>query len=96
MAASNNYVGPKVASVTLKNGPLSYHGWTQVPLVAWPNASFLRGALKQLDLPDCIRALGTRVSLIQPWGPDMRPLTGKRLDAAMRHAGLSKGMLRRA
>jgi dienelactone hydrolase len=85
----------RVATITLKNAPLSYRAWTQVPLVDWPNASFLRGALAELDLPDCIRALGRKVTLIQPWGPDMKPLTGKRLDTAMKDAGLAKGLVKR-
>ena len=85
----------RVATVTLKNAPLSYHAWTQVPLVDWPYASFLRGALAKLDLPDCIRALGRKITLIQPWGPDMKPLAGTPLNTAMKDAGLAKGLVRR-
>lgn len=64
----------EVATVTLKNGPQSYREWTRAPLVQWPAANFLRGALKVFDLPDLLRELGGRARVIEPWGPDMRPL----------------------
>ncbi len=86
----------RVQSVTLKNAPLSYHAWTQVPLVAWPHANFLRGVLKDFDLPDCIRALNKKVRLIQPWGADMKPLAGRRLTKALKEAGLSSNLIARA
>jgi dienelactone hydrolase len=63
----------EVATVTLKNGPQSYREWTQAPLVMWPAANFLRGALKVFDLPDILRELGGRVTVIEPWGPNMQP-----------------------
>jgi hypothetical protein len=63
----------EVASVTLKNGPQSYREWTQAPLVMWPAANFLRGALKVFDLPDILNELGDRATVIEPWGPDMQP-----------------------
>ena len=66
----------QVTSVTLKNGPRSYREWTAAPLVAWPAANFLRGALKVFDLPDVVRELGDRVRVIEPWGPDMQPCSG--------------------
>ena len=79
--------------VTLKNGPISYHEWTQTPLVHWPFASIPRGILKRFDLPDCVRALGKRVSLIQPWRPDMRPYTRAQLKSALKEARLSTTLL---
>ena len=48
-----------------------------------------RGILKVLDLPDCIRTLGKKVSLIQPWGPDMTPLTKRKRDQIINESGLS-------
>ena len=62
------------ASVTLKNAPPSYSSWAHAPLVDWPSADFLRGALKVLDLPDCMEALGNKLTLVEPWGPDMQPI----------------------
>jgi len=85
----------RVSSVTLKNAPLSCHAWTQVPLVAWPAANFLRGVLPYFDLPDCIRALGRRARLIQPWGPDMKPLRGRKLQQALKEAGLPVSLVKR-
>ncbi|MFH1022031.1 MAG: hypothetical protein V1809_01420 [Planctomycetota bacterium] len=58
-------------SVTLINGPRSFDEWVRAPLVAWPAANFLRGALRHFDLPDCVRVLGSRVRVVDPWGPDM-------------------------
>ena len=86
----------RIRSVTLKNAPLSFHSWTQVPLVAWPNANFLRGVLKEFDLPDCIKALGKRVRLVQPWGPDMKPLSSRGLAAELRRTGLSPALVKLA
>lgn len=62
----------EVVTLTLKNGPRSYREWTQAPLVAWSAANFLRGALKVFDLPDIVAALGDRVRIVDPWGPDMQ------------------------
>ena len=64
---------PKVVAVTLKDGPRSYAEWAQAPLVSWPAANFLRGVLHHFDLDDCLRALGDKVTVIEPWGPDMAP-----------------------
>ena len=85
----------KISTVTLKNVPLSFYGWTQVPLVAWPAANIPRGILKILDLPDCIRALGKKVSLIQPWGPDMSPLSAGKRNKAIDESGLSSVIISR-
>jgi hypothetical protein len=86
----------RISRVTLENGPLSYEAWTQVPLVAWPSASFLRAVLAHLDLPDLIRALGRHVRLVEPWGPDMKPLRGARLTRALNEAGLPASLLQRS
>jgi dienelactone hydrolase/pimeloyl-ACP methyl ester carboxylesterase len=77
-----------VASVTLQHAPLSYHAMTQVPLVAWPVAGFPRGVLARFDLPDIYRALGRRLTLRQPWDPEMKPLRGAKLRRALAEAGL--------
>jgi dienelactone hydrolase len=79
---------PRVAKIQLKNAPLSFEAWTQAPLVAWPAASGLVASLRHFDLGDCYRALGRRLSLLQPWGPDMKPLSGKALAAAIKDIGL--------
>lgn len=85
----------KVNFVTLKNGPISYHAWTQTPLVSWPAANQPRGVLKDFDLPDLIRALGTKITLIQPWGPTLKPLSGRAFTKALQEAGLSKTRIQR-
>ena len=65
------FLHPTVTAVTLKNYPESYHAWTQTPLVNWPVANIPRGVLTSFDLPDLMGALGKKLELIQPWGPDM-------------------------
>ncbi|MBT3602994.1 MAG: prolyl oligopeptidase family serine peptidase [Candidatus Latescibacteria bacterium] len=84
----------KVNSVTLKNGPISYHAWTQTPLVNWPASNLPQGVLKDFDLPDIIRALGAKVSLVQPWGPTLKPLSGRALTKALQEAELSKARIK--
>lgn len=60
-----------VTTVTLKDYPLSFHAWTQTPLVSWPAASIPRGVLRSFDLPDLMHALDKKLELVQPWGVDM-------------------------
>ncbi len=83
------FLHPNITDVTLKNGPLSYHDWTQTPLVEWPAANLPRGVLNTFDLPDLINALGKKVTLIQPWGPTLKPLTGKTLAKTLASHSLS-------
>ena len=84
----------KLAPVSLKNAPLSYGAMTRQALVAWPAANFAPGVLHHFDLPDCYRALGARVELIKPWGPDMKPLTGPKLKKALSAEGLRAGLVK--
>ena len=63
-----------VSHVTLKHCPTSYMEWAQTPLVDWPSANFVRGALGHLDLPDCVRVLGDRATIIEPWDAHMEPV----------------------
>ncbi len=60
-----------VTTITLKNYPLSYHAWTQTPLVSWPTANIPRGVLTSYDLPDLMDVVDKKLALIQPWGADM-------------------------
>jgi pimeloyl-ACP methyl ester carboxylesterase len=78
----------KTGTVLLKNGPLSYLEWTQTPLVTWPFANLPSGSLKRFDISDCIRALGKRVTLVQPWDPAMKPYTKAQLSKSIDAAGL--------
>ena len=93
LALFTSLLHPKVQSVVLKNGPISYLSWVQTPIVTWPAANFLRSALKTFDLPDCIRALGKKVKLLEPWGPDMTPLSETDLAKAMKNAELPLSLL---
>jgi len=62
---------PTIASATLSGIPTSYQDWATTPLVDWPAASVLRGALAALDIPECIQALGERACVVDTWGPRM-------------------------
>ncbi|NLG50114.1 MAG: prolyl oligopeptidase family serine peptidase [Chloroflexi bacterium] len=63
---------PQVATLTLKNGPRSFREWIDAPIVRWPSANFLWNALAWFDLPDCLAALGDRVTIIEPWDAQMQ------------------------
>ena len=85
---------PATGHITLQNAPLSFAEWTRVPLVLWPAANFLRGVLHHFDLPDLYRALGSRLQLIEPWGPDMQPLPSRDLYRALAATGFPAARLR--
>ncbi len=80
-------------SVLLKNGPLSYLEWTRTPIVKWPFANLPSGCLRTFDLSDCIRSLGKRVQLTEPWGPQMKPYGKAQLKKMMADARLSTILL---
>lgn len=64
----------RIKQVMLKNAPLSYLDIAQDEDYKWPLSSLLWGALRKLDLPDCYRALGKRLTLIEPWDAQCQPL----------------------
>lgn len=64
---------PRVAKVVLKNAPASFQEWATVPIVQWPATNVVPGVLKHLDVADCLRVLGERAQVVDPWGPDMAP-----------------------
>jgi dienelactone hydrolase len=70
------------AKVTLINGLLSFHELTRVPIYRWPASSMLRDVLGKFDLPDCYRAVGGKLKVIEPWDAQMRPL--ERVEARRR------------
>lgn len=65
---------PFVKQLTLKNAPLSYHEMTQDEDYKWPLSAMIWGVLKKLDLPDCYRALGRRLTILEPWNARMEPM----------------------
>jgi cephalosporin-C deacetylase-like acetyl esterase len=82
-------IDSRICSLLAVNAPLSWHSWTQVPVVRWPAAMCLRGVLVHLDLPQLYRGLGRRVQLVAPWGPEMQPLTGRQLTGELAMTGLA-------
>ncbi len=65
---------PQVESVTLQDAPRSFFEWTQTPYVAWPAANCGRGILHVADLPDMLRILGRRATVLGHWDATMSPL----------------------
>lgn len=63
--------------ITLKNCPLSFYEWTQVPSVSWADANFPHGILKYMDIPDLLKVLGEKVEIIEPWDHNMRKKDGR-------------------
>lgn len=57
----------RVTQVTLKHAPLSYFDMTQDEDYTWPLSGMVWGMLQKLDLPDCYRALGKKLTLLEPW-----------------------------
>lgn len=84
---------PRVRHVVMENGPLSCREWMKEPDVAWPHANFVRGILKMMDLPDVMKVLGKRLSLVEPWGADMRPLPREDVLRTLNEAGLPEDSL---
>ena len=74
MALFAGVLHDNITSVTLKNAPESYESWVHTPLVAWASANFPHNILKFMDIPDCIKFLGDKVTIMEPWGADMKPL----------------------
>ncbi|MEO6054048.1 MAG: alpha/beta hydrolase family protein [Chthoniobacterales bacterium] len=69
---------PKVEFTTLKNAPASYEEWAGALLLKWPAANMVRIILKKMDISDCVKVLGSRVEIVEPWGPDMQPVRGRK------------------
>ena len=64
----------RIPSLAMRNAPRSFQEWATTPIVDWPAASFLQGVLGALDLDDCLRALGNRVTVSEPWGPRLQAI----------------------
>ncbi len=59
----------EVKQVTLHNALTSYSEVAESEEYRWPLSSFVPGALKRFDLPDCYRALAAKqLEQIEPWG----------------------------
>jgi hypothetical protein len=60
-------VDGRPAHVTLINCLQSYHELMKVHVQKWPHSAMVPGILKVLDLPDCRKALGRRLTMVDPW-----------------------------
>ena len=77
-----------IRCIGLKNAPISCEQWTSDPTPEWPATVFVRNLLRFFDLPDCYKELGSRLTLIEPWGPDMKPMRKESLTREMHNAKL--------
>ena len=63
-------VSDDVNQVTLKNALTSWTSVAETEHYTWPLSSFVPSVLKNFDLPDCYRVLGSKkLKMIEPWGP---------------------------
>jgi cephalosporin-C deacetylase-like acetyl esterase len=79
----------RIATVTLKHVPLSYHEMTQDEDYKWPLSSLVWGILKKLDLPDCFRALGKRLTILEPWDSRMQPIPARQAKKRLAELGIA-------
>jgi pimeloyl-ACP methyl ester carboxylesterase len=61
--------------VTLVNCLRSYLELTEVHKQRWPHSAMVNGILKVTDLPECLAALGDRVTMVDPWDSQMNPVS---------------------
>lgn len=87
-------IGRQAAKVTLVHALLSYHELTQTPIHRWPASAMVPGALETFDLPDCLRALGRKLSLVDPWDAHMRRIPQTRVGERLRRLGLARSVHR--
>ncbi len=78
----------RITTVTLKHAPLSYLEVTQDEDYRWPLSSMVWGILRRLDLPDCYRALGKRLTIVEPWDSRMEPLPAKAAKQRLKELGV--------
>jgi dienelactone hydrolase len=81
----------RLSHLTLKHVPLSYLEIAQDEDYTWPLSAMVWGILKKLDLPDCFRALGKRLTIIEPWDSRMEPLPARKASQRLRELGLARG-----
>lgn len=79
--------------VTLINSLLSWSQLTQVPIYRWPGSSMLTGALEKFDLPDCYRAIASKLQLISPFDAQMKRLPRRTAQQRVRQMGLKSCVL---
>ncbi len=79
--------------VTLINSLLSWSQLTQVPLYRWPGSSMLTGVLEKFDLPDCYRAIASKLKLISPFDAQMKRLPTRAARQQVRQMGLKPPVL---
>lgn len=66
-----------IKKLVLKNYPVSFYEWTQIPSVLWPDSNFPPSILKYTDIPEILETLRGKIELIEPWGTDMKVRNGR-------------------
>lgn len=61
------FLDPRVNKVTLKHAPQSYLAITQDEDYKWPLSALPWGVLQKFDLPDLYKALGRKLTMLEPW-----------------------------
>jgi dienelactone hydrolase len=81
----------RITHLSLQEVPLSYEEIAVDEDYQWPLSAMVWGILKKLDLPDCYRALGRRLSISNPWDSRMQPIPPRQAAQRLRELGLSTG-----
>lgn len=84
----------RVAQLSLKHAPLSLSAIAEDEDYRWPLSGIVPGILRKLDLPDCYRALGRRLRLVEPWSARSESMDAAEAKAALKACGLSASLLR--
>lgn len=81
----------RLSHLTLQQVPLSYEAFAVDEDYRWPLSGMVWGILNKLDLPDCFRALGKRLTIIEPCNSRMEPLPAREAQRRLRELGLGGG-----
>jgi fermentation-respiration switch protein FrsA (DUF1100 family) len=72
---------PLVQRVTLIHSPPSFSELAQASIQQWPASVLPFDVLSHFDLTDCYKALGNRLTMVEPWSAEMKrlpPISGSR------------------
>lgn len=83
----------RVTHLALHNAPLSMAALAEDESYVWPLSGIVPDLLKQLDLPDCYRALGKRVKLTEPWDSRSEVMPSPAARVELRRLGLPTTLL---
>lgn len=85
--------GRSVKKVILSNALLSYQELAYSAAYKWPFSHMIFGVLKSFDLPDIYKALGDRLSLVDPLDATMQPWKKKDCEEHCKKLGIDRKKL---